>query len=303
MNADSTLEAPTWQRVLQQLQHATVRDLAFLLLSPSLLQPGYPAWEDAVAQWPADDWAAWRRWLFTQDLAPQRLQAHVAEQPAQRLGRYAEQLLGFALAHAPPELGIRLLSSHHVVAESGVTAGELDFVIERRGVVEHWELAVKFYCQQGDLSLQSFASPDGRDTLADKLQHLFERQLPLQPVAGVPRADRALAYVRGWLFYPAQSPAAGRFDAFGLHPSHPRGSWVDESEVGALKQGSWVPLPRLAWLPPATVRRDAQGHYPLLTMHGHARASLWAQVAKRSSGVRDEVQRVMVLRGAAAREA
>lgn len=292
--------ALSWRRVLHQLREPAVRDLGFVLLSPSLLQPGHVAWGEAVAVWDDEEWSAWRRWLFTQDLAPQRLAAHLAEAPAQRLGRYAEQLLSYALANAPPEIKLHLLSSRQVLSRAGQTTGELDFVLERHGVVEHWELAVKFYCQEGPATLDSFASPEGHDTLADKIEHLFERQLPRQPAPQFPQADRARAYLRGWLFYPARAPSAGRFEALGLNPQHPGGTWLLEHEVGLLKQASWVPLPRLAWLPPASIGRDTAGNYPALHLPPPGRTSLWAQVAKRTSGLREEVQRVMVCAGARA---
>jgi hypothetical protein len=288
----------SWRRVLHQLRDPAVRDLGFLLLSPSLLQRGHAAWGDAVADWNEEEWWSWRRWLFTQDIAPQRLKAHLAADPANRLGRYAEQLLGFALMHAPPELGMRLLSSNHVVAQARATLGELDFVLERKGVVEHWELAVKFYRHDPRIAapdpLHQFVGADGRDSLGDKLHTMFARQLPLQ-ASDLPSADRALAYLRGWLFYTAAGVHGLRTDAIGLAAHHPRGSWIEQGDEGLFKQGSWVLLPRLAWLPPARIVRNEDGDYPRIGTQAGGRAELWAQVAKRSDGSREEVQRVLVL--------
>jgi uncharacterized protein len=325
-------ETFSWRRVLFQLRHAAVRDLAYLLLSPPLLHPQHPRWQGAVQFFTEEELQVWRSWLLVQDMAPTALERFLAQESSNlplgapvRLGRYAEQLLGFALMNAPPDLHIHLLARNVLLKTKNekTTAGELDFVIERQGVVEHWEMAVKFYLCIGNKSLDDFVSPAAfqfpnspSDTLGTKLTHLFEKQLALHSLmqrAEVPEfADsgpitRSLAFVRGWLFYPAFAQglsAASVPNAWGLHPLHPQGIWLKDSEAATLNPGSWLELPRMGWLSPARLTRNkADREYANVVLptqatqatHAMKAPSLWAQMKKREDLSRQELQRAFVI--------
>lgn len=335
-----TSDAFSWRRVITQLRHASVRDLAFLLLSPPLLHPGHPRWHGKVQEFTEEELRIWRRWLLIQDMVPEGLERFLAQenasggdsaQPAssaQRLGRYAEQLLAFALSNAPTELGIQLIARNVQLVNAGArtTSGELDFVIERHGAVEHWELAVKFYISTGTASLDDFVSPaslrsgaqESRtihqlDSLGTKLGHLFEKQLALEKLLDQSQAPEfnvpapitvSRAYLRGWLFYPAYarglSSSSVPFD-WGLHPQHPHGIWLKNEDGPTLNAGSWLELPRLGWLSPAKVARNkATREYPTAVLKPATDAtvshpSLWAQMRKHDDGTRQELQRVFVV--------
>jgi uncharacterized protein len=322
----------SWRHVLSQLRHASVRDLAFLLLSPPLLHPAHPRWHGAVQAFSEEELRVWRSWLLVQDMAPAALERYLAqmlsEQAAShlRLGHYAEHLLAFALSNAPQELSITLLARNVPLrSKNGTrdTLGELDFVLERQGHVEHWELAVKFYLCAGTKSLEDFVSPASlglpktvelnhkakHDTLAYKLAHVFDKQLALQAMlseADAPEFNftapitQSFAYLRGWLFYPGfatgLSPASTP-SAWGLHPQHPHGIWLRQEHTAQLKAGSWIELPRLGWLSPARIVRDkASRNYPALVFNSSATdTSLWAQMKRQDDGSRQELQRVFVV--------
>jgi hypothetical protein len=302
---------PSWRNTLARLTHPAVRDLAFLLLSPPLLNPNSPRWhmgdEPGVQQWTSDELTAWRRWLFLLDAMPERLERALAETPASRLGRYAEQLLGFALSNPPSDIAIELLASHMpVLARNGHgTAGEIDFVVSHDGRVEHWELGVKFYLATGNQSLEDFVGPTRHDTLGHKLIHLFDQQMqrPLpDEFTGGARVTRRLAYLRGWLFYPAfavgLSPAAVPAK-WGLNPDHPAGVWLEDEDATLMRHGSWLLLPRLSWLSPAKVQRGIDGRYPTYHLSDSAplpRApELWVNLTKREDGARHELQRAFLV--------
>jgi uncharacterized protein len=326
----------SWRRVLSQLRHASVRDLAFLLLSPPLLHPQHPRWQGAVQEFSEDELRLWRNWLLVQDMAPAALERFLAQEASAmpagahlRLGRYAEQLLSFALMNAPPELEITLLARNvQLKTKSGhTTTGELDFVIERQGAVEHWELAVKFYLCIGNKSLEDFVSPASlqspnplaatsnasADTLGAKLAHLFDKQLMLDSLierSEAPEFDVAgsittsKAYLRGWLFYPAFAQglsAASVPSAWGLHPLQPHGIWLKDDDAATLHPGSWLELPRLGWLSPARLTRNKSDReysnvvLPAHTANGVKRPSLWAQMKKREDLTRQELQRAFVI--------
>jgi uncharacterized protein len=303
--------SPTWRNTLSRLFHPAVRDLGFLLLSPPLLSTDSPRWRigshSGVQQWSAEELTAWRRWLFLLDATPDRLERALAEKPASRIGRYAEQLLGFALTNAPQDMGIELLASHiPVLSRSGQSlAGEVDFVVSRQGQVEHWELGVKCYLSTGSQSLEDFVGPSRQDTLGHKLIHLFEHQMqrPLpDKFTGGATVTRRLAYVRGWLFYPAFASglSAVAFPAtWGINSEHPSSVWLEDEDATLMRHGSWLLLPRLSWLSPAKVQRGIDGRYP--TYHlGDApsmprQAELWVNLTKREDGARHELQRAFLV--------
>jgi uncharacterized protein len=341
-NSDISQETPnplalsanafSWRHVLSQLRHASVRDLAFLLLSPPLLHPAHPRWHGAVQAFSEEELRVWRGWLLVQDMVPAALERFLAQAFSEntaslpRLGHYAEHLLAFALSNAPQELGISLLARNVPLRRNNATRdtlGELDFVLERQGHVEHWEMAVKFYLCTGMQSLEDFVSPAAlvlpkaeelshkpkHDTLAYKLAHVFDKQLALQAMlseADVPEFNftapitKSFAYLRGWLFYPGfaagLSPASAP-SAWGLHPQHPHGVWLNQGQTPQLQAGSWIELPRLGWLSPARIVRDRQTrNYPALTFNSSGLdTSLWAQMKKQADGSRQELQRVFVV--------
>ncbi len=337
--APPSSDAFSWRRVITQLRHASVRDLAFLLLSPPLLHPGHPRWKGAVQEFSEEELRVWRRWLLVQDMAPEALERFLTHEAASnessptrlRLGHYAEQLLAFALSNAPPDLGLTLIARNVtlVAAGSRTTSGELDFVVERHGVVEHWEMAVKFYLCIGNQSLEDFVAPaalaaniagnagsalqhSAIDSLGSKLAHMFDKQLALDallkhsetPEFDIPGSITvSRAYLRGWLFYPAYArgyAASSVPTDWGLHPQHAHGIWLKEEDAATLKPGSWMELPRLGWLSPARIARNKNREYPAVTLssaeetasHG---PSLWTQMKKDDKGARQELQRVFVI--------
>lgn len=263
--AGATTAEPLWRAATS----ARVRDLAWCTLAPPLLSrlpddlaalagPGGAA----LASWPPAALAAWQRWLAGADpgqlpptieelsALPGAVQALAPAARSLRLGRHAERLLHFALAHGN---GIELVASNLPVRRHGghgvQTLGELDFVWRElaggAGQLVHWEMAAKFYLlvePGSDAStaaapveigrapwLQAFVGPNLVDRLGDKLSHIVRRQLPLsrtpeaEALLGA-RVDRSEIYLLGWLFYRDGRMPAG-LDGLGLNPDHLRGWW------------------------------------------------------------------------------
>lgn len=243
------------------LKHAAVRDLAWLLFSADLLrvQPHAP-----LAQlFPDDDAAqAALNWLAALDRDPAPLHAALAAASATRLGRYAEALLGWFLAHGP---SAQLVAQNVAVRGEGRTLGECDFLLETpAGERLHWELAVKCYLHAGGAALADFVGPNLRDRFDWKLTHLRDRQLRLSErdeflALGYAGPWRAEMFVKGWLFYRATQTAPN--DAPELAAGHARGWWVTQAEWAAFArtQGAdgWSVLPRLAWLAPCRIATNS----------------------------------------------
>jgi hypothetical protein len=240
------------------LQDPHVRDLAWLLDAPDLLDPTAPQWHGRIASLPelATDTA---RWLAELDRMPAPLHEWLALRPMARLGRYAEKLLAF---HFHRE---GALAAHGLQVRAGdQTVGEFDFLLRRPGGLEHWEFAAKLYLLQADASpgtdigADYFVGPNLADTLGAKMDKILNRQLALaaHPAAAAVLpgpVTRSCAFIKGWLFYhrgAAQSTVAG------LHPAHCRGWWSALNEFcgrGANPALRYRILPRLSWLAPGRV--------------------------------------------------
>lgn len=250
----------------RQLRHPAVRDLAWTLFSPPLLErvgslrPRHPL--------QASGWAArpgrLEDWLRELDRQPQALLAQLPATAGNRLGRYYEQLWQFALAQAPD---VRLLAANLVIRDGGHTLGEMDLLLEDDDGLQHIELAVKFYlgpAQADGQAARDWLGPGRLDRLDLKLDHLLQQQLRLGELAETrlqlqrltPKAASASLWLGGYLFYPWPAPCSAPQGAGGQHL---HGDWVrrrDWPAWQAAHPGSWQPLPRMRWLAPAACATD-----------------------------------------------
>jgi len=252
--------APDLATRLAALHDPAVRDLAWLLFSPHLLRP-QPAAPLADPWESPEEAEAIAGWLFALDRDARALHRALAASRLTRLGRYAEELLGWFLLQGPCAT---LVAANVALRHAGRTLGECDFLVEtNRGRRLHWELAVKCYLHVGDGRglLSDFVGPNLRDRFDLKLSHLLDHQLRLSAREefawlGHPGPWLAQMFVKGWLFYPAAGgDAAGPSrDPAELAPGHPRGWWVTRENwpgfADAYPAAGWSVLPRLAWLAP-----------------------------------------------------
>jgi hypothetical protein len=96
-----------------------------------------------------------------------------------RLGGYFEQLILWWLNHSTR---YQVLAHNLQVNDQGRTLGAFDLIVHDKQdqLNEHWELACKFYLQDGDSGLiQSWFGPARKDKLEKKLQHLLNHQIAL----------------------------------------------------------------------------------------------------------------------------
>lgn len=236
-----------------------VRDLAWLLDAPDLLDPLAPQWRGQIATLGTGRDAQVQAWLAELDRAPALLHAALELQPMTRLGRYAEKLMAFYFAHQGS------LLAHGVQVRSGknATIGEFDFLLRQGEALVHWEFATKFYLLASDATLPGdmqgadyFIGPNLADSLGAKMRKILDRQLQLgaHPAAQayLPQpVTVAQALVKGWLFYHPQDQRAG--PSSGVSAAHCHGFWNSLSEFGKLDGGPYVILPRLSWLAPARI--------------------------------------------------
>lgn len=263
--------------LLYSLRDAAVRDLAWVIGSPGLLDAAHPAYAGQVVDdaWCRAQLQARTPWLSALDLEPHMLHEFIAARPTRRLGHYFESLIAFWFTHRPDA---QIIASNLQVQEAGRTLGEYDLLFrDGTAAICHWEAAVKFYLQVQPLAEQRvFIGPAARDRLDLKLNRVFQRQLGLGRTpagrAALPNGimlDKAQAFIKGYLFYPAMQheksltpnpTAAGIADTPGVSGIHLRGWWV-RYPTTALPQTSpdtgWMILPRLRWLAPVRLDADA----------------------------------------------
>lgn len=298
-------------RLLPALADPAVRDLAWSLGSPALLDPHASAFSgrvlsDAFCQARLQEAADWLQEL---DRQPAALHAFIEADHSHRLGHYFERLIQFWLHHA----GAGDLRAGLKAGQPGHTAGEFDFVFRKEewGGWLHWEIAIKFYLQQVSVAdWDHFIGPNPHDRLSNKLHKLFEQQLQLsdtpagRAALGFNHALTPRALVKGWLFYPASGAAV---PVPGLS-SHALAGWWLRHGAEPLPTHHptprWKLLHRLAWLAPARATAsetktvfDTEQINVIVARHfarSHAPVLL-AELAPDETGVWQEIARGFVV--------
>lgn len=253
--------------VLPLLRDPAVRDLAWVIASPGLLDANHAEYARQVVDdaWCEAQLRACLAWLLKLDTAPHALHRHIATHASRRLGLYFETLIAFWLTHAPH---IQLISRNLQVRDGNRTMGEYDLLWrDETGHVRHWEAAVKFYLQAEAIpATRAFVGPGARDRLDLKLDRVFQHQLVLgrtpAGLASLPdgiKLGGAQAFIKGYLFYPAGATEAQATP--GVSPSHLRGWWQHHSSMELPQSQAdtrWVVVPRLRWLAPLRMTAGAE---------------------------------------------
>lgn len=184
----------TAEGVSDRLEHAVLRDLAWLLATPDLIElpgpnayPGRPTRQELGLVDSVDEWLA--------RISP--LVNALDGKLATRMGHYHERLWHLMLDNAP---NTRLLAKNLRITQRRNTLGELDMLYRTRNNPDpvHLEVAIKFYLGlpegPGEATSQSrWIGPGGLDSLALKCSHLRHHQLPIS------RTAIAQALITQWL--------------------------------------------------------------------------------------------------------
>jgi len=255
------------------IAHSTVRDLVWVMDSPSLLVESPTVVADELGQHLVSQYRAWYQQL---DLNPAPLSNWLGQQSNPRLGYYFEQLVGYWLKHC---VGRNYFDSHVRVYKGKQTLGEFDFLfMSNASTLMHWETAVKFYLGYRDDSEQvRWYGPNAQDRLDLKLARLNDHQLCL---ANTPQGNELInklqnilgfsdfksqAFIKGYLFYPLQHDwRTIQLTPFEVSARHLRGWWerfdkfIYQNVVDSYANMRWVILPRSQWLAPTLVNRDPE---------------------------------------------
>jgi hypothetical protein len=159
-----------------RLQHQVVRDLAWSLWGPALLNHPAPYNEvpDTNHAFFPLDWP----WLQQLDHQPQALVDYLSQKNTRLLGTYFEALWQFYFSHHPSfDLSICNLQ----VNDTSRTVGEFDVLVtNHQGQNFHIELTCKFYLEwQDNLQTIFWIGPNCGDRLDIKYDKTHNHQLPL----------------------------------------------------------------------------------------------------------------------------
>lgn len=192
----------------QHYRHPLVRQLAFAVGSPNILSQ-VPQELQVKHHFSLHPNPVWQRHLqeyhprlLALDKNPKPLEDFVGQLKSTRLGLRFEMLIWFWLLdhayHAYTLLG------HSIQKIDGPrTLGELDFLLrnEITGQIEHWEIALKYYLAEADLSLPHWYGLNRSDTLYRKLNHFTQKQFQFQEALDYPIEQR-YCILKGQLYLP-----------------------------------------------------------------------------------------------------
>jgi hypothetical protein len=293
-----------------------VRDLYWILKGPGLLNSSHPAFAGQLLQ---DEWfqelsRQSKDWFKHYDLDPTPLLDDLKnrENPTTLLGRYFEALVSFWIRnYLRPEFfraGVPVHEREGLKASHGRrTIGEFDFLFRLAAQTVHWEASVKFYLFYRETAEQaremsSYIGTFVRDRLDIKVGRMFGHQLKLSETPDGKAAlahlglaePQAKAWVKGMLFYPAQSDWKNHLYPAEVSPHHSRGWWTQADELDIPTQDTsnrWVLLPKYRWLSPVIIPSGGDPEQPLLTLQmmrdfcvthfsEHLQPLMWAEVAQ-----------------------
>lgn len=249
---------------LLEFQERAVRDLAWVILSPPMIQTSSVHVRCATSQWCADQFEDFLEQLRALDRDPRPLLQALEKQASPKLGKYFENLIAYWLDASP---NFDLLARNVQIRDAKITYGELDLIVHDRQTARtsHWEVAAKFYLELGPAAeLRSWVGPNRRDDLGRKSQHLLDNQARRSehPVARTLLADRsidvqdAFVFLKGHLFHTTEHKQSGTQPAAAdslvqIHPEHERSWWCTRSEferTHATSDLSWFELIKPNWL-------------------------------------------------------
>lgn len=259
-----------------QLRDKHVRALAWLLLSPDVLDERASIWNRQITHLSLPERSNLKRWLFDLDAHPTVLHESLHLHDALRLGHYAENLLAFYFQHE----GLLFGKGVQVFDRASHTIGEFDYLLFGSNGLIHLELATKFYLfhRSGHArhqdSLFDYLGPNLNDNLGSKIQKILQKQLSLSQHEAAQRLIPqgivvAKALIKGWLFYRSTEREVRSVD--GIASDHCMGFWWTESEFQKLAVPYGMVLERLDWLAPAQAEQDQVMDRDLTmdTLHRH----------------------------------
>ncbi|MGE8541638.1 MAG: DUF1853 family protein [Acinetobacter sp.] len=260
-----------------ELSQPMVRQLAFSVGSANILRSLPQELPITHAfQFHNDD--VWRKhlthyWPRLQylDQHPDELLQFLQKLKSTRLGLRFEMFIWFWLLeqqYHPYEL-----LGHSIQKIDGArTVGELDFVLKNTETneIEHWEVALKYYLAERDLSLSFWYGLNRSDTLSRKLHHFTQKQFQFSE-ALEHQISRRYCILKGQLYLPAAQHIHTLPDW--INPARRMGLWAQQLPAAAqhfyrLQRHEWIcvnhsasSLPAQWWTDGLYKSADAEHYY------------------------------------------
>ena len=185
-----------------------VRQLAFVIASPNIIQ-SIPQELVVNHQFSLHDSSFWQEMydhyyprLVALDEDPEELLNFMSKLKSTRLGLRFEFLMWFWLQDNKYH-HYQIIHHSFQVIDGKNTLGELDFVLLNKTTneVEHWEVALKYYLGESDLSLTHWYGLNRSDTLHRKLNHFSQKQFQFTQVQNL-SIQKRYAVLKGQLYFP-----------------------------------------------------------------------------------------------------
>ncbi|WP_201596591.1 DUF1853 family protein [Psychrobacter vallis] len=232
-------------------QRPFVRDLAYVLACPNVLThwldfaPHQNTHEVAVhsASFWLGQFEKYQQRLSELDStnAYQALTRYLLKRPSpNRLGFHFEGLLsfwledGFARKLHPYET----LANNVQLYSGKQTTGELDLILynHEERLVEHWELAIKFFMGSAPFAPENWVGINSKDNLQRKMTHMQTKQFRSVWVDtenhGQVKIDKRYGVIKGRFFLPINTTRFEHYDwPVWLTPSFPIHEWCDKNDT------------------------------------------------------------------------
>ncbi len=229
-------------------QRPFVRDLAYVLACPNVLtqwldfaphQNTHTVDVHSTSFWQAQ-FDAYRERLEELDTttAYQDLTHYLLKRPSpSRLGFHFEGLLSFWLedGFARQLHPYKMLANNVQLYSGKQTTGELDLILynHEESLVEHWELAIKFFMGSAPFAPENWVGINSRDNLERKMTHMQTKQFRSVWVDtedhGRLRIDKRYGIIKGRFFLPIHTTEFKH--PSWLEPSFPIHEWCDKNDL------------------------------------------------------------------------
>lgn len=239
----STISYAPWE----QFRRPYVRDLAFILACPNVLTQwlDFSAERDThcVEVHSSEFWLTQFDTYFarlkeldtTADY--QELTRYLLKRPSpNRLGFHFEGLLSFWLSDGFTHKlhGYEILASNTQLFEGKQTIGELDLILRNHndGLIEHWELAIKFFMGSAPFTPAYWVGISSNDNLKSKMTYMHIKQFRTVCVDtenhGQVKINKRYAVIKGRFFLPINTTDFSYPNW--LSTSFPMHEWCDEND-------------------------------------------------------------------------
>lgn len=201
----STLNEP-WL----QFNHLIVRQLAFVIASPNIIQAIPPSFQSdtTIELHSTEFWNTQYEQYYTRltalDKNPKELIDFLAKLKSTRLGLRFEYLMWFWLQDSEYH-DYEILGHSIQIIEAKNTLGEIDFLVKNKVTyqIEHWEVALKYYLAESEKDLTQWYGLNRSDTLFRKLNHFFQKQFQFSKVNGY-QIEKKKMILKGQLYFPLE---------------------------------------------------------------------------------------------------